>query len=191
MLIESGGFLFFTIFSILALIVAYSVKHSLLWTLLCIPGLFFLYFLLSMVSAFLSGSWLDKDQPRFVTRSVFLVASMPLRHVAFEAYNENCFGYGVLFFFISLLGAFMVKSSRQVHPGMSVSDVQKIMGPQEGYRKVGDDEIYSYYNKMMSGWSWDRADYHYVFENGVLVQYGAGEIRQNKVNGAVFIVPLK
>jgi len=88
-------------------------------------------------------------------------------------------------------GCFHGEVITQVHPGMSVSDVQKIMGPQEGYRKVGDYEIYSYYNKMISGWSWDRADYYYVFENGKLVQYGAGEIRQNKVTGAVFIVPLK
>jgi hypothetical protein len=54
LLIESGGLLFFIIFSILFLIVAYSAKHSVFWTLLCIPGLFFLYFVLNMVSALLS-----------------------------------------------------------------------------------------------------------------------------------------
>jgi hypothetical protein len=54
LLIENGGFLFFILFSILFLIVAYSAKHSILWTLLCIPGLFFLYFVLNMISAFLS-----------------------------------------------------------------------------------------------------------------------------------------
>ena len=54
LLIENGGFLFFILFSILFLIVAYSAKHSIFWTLLSIPGLIFLYFVLQMVSAFLS-----------------------------------------------------------------------------------------------------------------------------------------
>ena len=54
LLIESGGFLFFMIFSILFLIVVFSVKHSVLWTLLCIPGLIFLYFVLNMISTILS-----------------------------------------------------------------------------------------------------------------------------------------
>jgi len=72
---------------------------------------------------------------------------------------------------------------------MSVTEVQTIMGPQEGYRKIGNYEIYSYYNKLISGWSWDRADYNYIFEDGKLVQYGAGEIRQNQNTGVVFIVP--
>ncbi len=74
---------------------------------------------------------------------------------------------------------------------MSIVEVQSILGNQEGYRKVGDYEIYSYYNKLISGWAWDRADYHYIFENGKLIAYGAGEIRQNQNTGVVFIVPLK
>lgn len=43
---------------------------------------------------------------------------------------------------------------------------------------------------MISG-SWDRAEYHYVFRNDKFVLYGAGKIKQKKVTGAVFIVPLK
>jgi len=86
-------------------------------------------------------------------------------------------------------GCFHGEVITQVHPGMSVTEVQTIMGPQEGYRKIGNYEIYSYYNKLISGWSWDRADYNYIFEDGKLVQYGAGEIRQNQNTGVVFIVP--
>lgn len=79
----------------------------------------------------------------------------------------------------------------RVQPGMTVEQVKAIMGTQEGYKKIGEYEVYSYYNKLISGWAWDRADYHYVYKNGVLTEYGAGEIRQNQNTGVVFIIPLK
>jgi len=53
-IIEKGGFLFFSVFVISFLIVVYSVKYSFVWTLLCIPGLAFLYFVMNLVSALLS-----------------------------------------------------------------------------------------------------------------------------------------
>jgi hypothetical protein len=90
-----------------------------------------------------------------------------------------------------LVGCFHGEVITQVHPGMSIAQVKEVMGEPEGYRKVGDQEVYSYYNKLISGWGWDRADYHYVVKDGVLVSYGAGEIRQNKNTGVVFIVPLR
>ena len=59
------------------------------------------------------------------------------------------------------------------------------MGPQEGYKKIGEFEVYSYYNKIMNSWTWDRADYHYVVKDGRVVEYGTGEIRQNRATGLV------
>ena len=53
-LVEKGGFFFFLLFSVLFLIAVYSFKHSIVWTLLCIPGLIFLYFVLNLVSTLLS-----------------------------------------------------------------------------------------------------------------------------------------
>ena len=53
-LIENGGIFFFILFSILFLIVSYLISRSLLWTLLCIPGLFLLYFIITMISLFIS-----------------------------------------------------------------------------------------------------------------------------------------
>lgn len=49
-IIEYGGFLFFTLFSILFLILVYWMQHSILWTLLCIPGLIYLKFILRLIS---------------------------------------------------------------------------------------------------------------------------------------------
>lgn len=97
----------------------------------------------------------------------------------------------LLFAVLLLCGCFHGEVITRVRPGMSIGEVQSIMGPQEGYKKVGDYEVYSYYNKMISGWGWDRADYHYIVKDGKLVGYGAGEIRQNQKTGVVFIVPLR
>ena len=62
---------------------------------------------------------------------------------------------------ISLAGCFHGEKISRVYPGMPGGDVHSIMGQQEGYKRVGDYEVYSYYNKLISGWAWHRADYHY------------------------------
>lgn len=97
----------------------------------------------------------------------------------------------VLVCILSLTGCFHGELITRIQPGMSIEEIKSIMGPQEGYKKIGDYEVYSYYNKLISGWAWDRADYHYVVKDGKLVEYGAGQIRQNQNTGVVFIMPLK
>jgi hypothetical protein len=97
----------------------------------------------------------------------------------------------VLVAILSLVGCFHGERITEVHPDMSFEEVKAIMGPPEGYRKDGDYEVYSYYNKIISGWAWDRADYHYIVKDGKVVQYGAGEIRQNQKTGVLFIVPIR
>ena len=98
----------------------------------------------------------------------------------------------VFVFAISLfvVGCFHGKRITGVQPGMSIEEVKSIMGPQEGNKKIGEYEIYSYYNKLISGWARDRADYLYIVKDGKVVEYGAGEIRQNQNTGVFFIVPL-
>ena len=108
---------------------------------------------------------------------------------------ESCSGnnkMNLIFVFATLLfvGCMHGEKITRIQPGSSIEDVKSIMGPQEGYKKIGEYEIYSYYNKMISGWSWDRADYHYIVKDGKVVEYGAGEIRQNQNTGVVFIMPL-
>ena len=92
---------------------------------------------------------------------------------------------------LSIAGCFHGEKISRIHPGMPVEELHSIMGQQEGYKKIGDYEVYSYYNKLISGWAWDRADYHYIVKDGKVVEYGAGEIRQNQNTGVVFIKPLK
>jgi len=97
--------------------------------------------------------------------------------------------FAIIVFLVS--GCFHGELITNIQPGMSMEEVKSIMGPQEGYRKIGEYEIYSYYNKLISGWAWDRADYHYIVKDGKVVEYGAGEIRQNQHTGMVFLVPIR
>ncbi len=102
----------------------------------------------------------------------------------------------IIFIFVFAISLFSVGCTHgekitRVQPGMSIEEVKAIMGPQEGYKKIGEYEIYSYYNKVISGWDTrNRADYHYIVKDGKVVEYGAGEIRQNQNTGVVFILPL-
>ena len=64
--------------------------------------------------------------------------------------------------------------------GMSKTQVVKVLGKPTGYAKNGDTEVLQYSNKLMSGWSWDRADYQAILEKGKLVAWGTGEVRQNR-----------
>ena len=53
------------------------------------------------------------------------------------------------------------------------------MGKPDGVRQSDNYEALGYTNRMMSGWSWDRADDSVILRDGRVVEYGAGEVRQN------------
>ena len=76
-----------------------------------------------------------------------------------------------------------------IDPGMSKEEVLNIMGKPDGFRQVGQYEVYKYANRLLSGWSWDRTDYSFIFKENKLVEYGPGEIRERNVGGlhSVFI----
>lgn len=51
----------------------------------------------------------------------------------------------IVFLFFTLLvsyGCFHGEKITRVQPGMTVEQVKTIMGPQEGYKKFGDYEVY-------------------------------------------------
>jgi hypothetical protein len=78
-----------------------------------------------------------------------------------------------------------------VRPGMSVDELHTILGPHQGYKKDGEYEVYSYYNQFVSNLSSVRSNYHYIFINGKLDEYGAGELRMNPDTGRPYIMPIK
>jgi len=81
------------------------------------------------------------------------------------------------FILLMFLGCATGEQIKNVSPGMSKNEVISLLGKPDSYKKMGDVEVYSYTNRLISGWSHDRADYHVVIENGVVSQYGAGEVR--------------
>ena len=67
---------------------------------------------------------------------------------------------------------------RNIREGMSKDEVIATLGNPDGFQRSGDDEALRYTNRLISGWSWDRADYNVILRNGRVVEYGAGQVRQ-------------
>lgn len=79
---------------------------------------------------------------------------------------------------------------KDVQPGMSKEKLIEVMGNPDGFRIVGDQEVLTYTNRLISGWSWDRTDYHFVIKNNKVIAYGTGEVRV-KENNTILIVPIQ
>ena len=47
-------------------------------------------------------------------------------------------------------------------PGMSQADVVGTLGRPDGFKTEGDYTVLKYTNRLISGWSWDRADYFVI-----------------------------
>ena len=65
---------------------------------------------------------------------------------------------------------------------MDGEQVVKIMGRPNGVQTNGNQTSMSWTNRLMSGWSWDRADYHVLLTDGKVTHYGTGTIRQAPVS---------
>lgn len=79
-----------------------------------------------------------------------------------------------------------------IHAGMSKQQVVAVMGKPDGYRQSGNYEALEYANRLISGWSWDRADYYIILKGNEVVSYGPGKVRRENPNSNVLIlVPLR
>ncbi|MGH9173484.1 MAG: hypothetical protein ACRD1H_03955, partial [Vicinamibacterales bacterium] len=61
------------------------------------------------------------------------------------------------------------------------------------FERAGDLVGYQYTNRLISGWSWDRADYYAIFDKERLVRWGSGHVRQGtgpKI-GTLVVIPLQ
>ena len=72
---------------------------------------------------------------------------------------------------------------KQLSIGMSEPSVKRILGTPDGAKGEGGYSYLSYNHKLITGWAWDRADYHVIFKDGSLVEYGMGEVRVKEVSG--------
>ncbi|MFM0199388.1 hypothetical protein PQR53_05825 [Paraburkholderia fungorum] len=64
-----------------------------------------------------------------------------------------------------------------IHKGMSKHEVESTLGKPDGYRS-GEYEALRYTDRLISGWSWNRTDYTVVPQNGRVIEYGPGQVRQ-------------
>jgi len=80
-----------------------------------------------------------------------------------------------------------------VREGMTKDDVIVMLGQPDGFRREGNIEALTYANRLMSGWSWDRADYNVILTDNRVTAYGPGIVRQNAGPGVgtLFIVPVR
>jgi len=78
----------------------------------------------------------------------------------------------------------------RVREGMSKAEVIDTLGNPDGFKREGDFEALKYSHRLASGWAMDRADYYVILKNGMVVEYGAGEIRVKDSGGTIVLVPL-
>ncbi len=91
-------------------------------------------------------------------------------------------------FFLSCTTGEIVR--KDINPGMTKQKLIEVLGNPDGFRLVGDQEVLTYTNRLISGWSWDRADYHFVIKDKRVIAYGTGEVRV-KENNTILIVPIQ
>lgn len=81
---------------------------------------------------------------------------------------------------------------QSVREGMSKDEVISTLGNPDGFQRAGDYEALRYTNRLISGWSWDRADYNVILKAGRVVEYGPGQVRQRDPNvNTLILVPLR
>ena len=81
---------------------------------------------------------------------------------------------------------------RSIREGMSKDEVIATLGNPDGFQRSGDYEALRYANRLISSWSWDRADYNVILRDGRVVEYGAGQVRQRDLNtNTLILVPIR
>lgn len=73
---------------------------------------------------------------------------------------------------------------KNIHQGMSRVDVVDVMGDPDGIQAYNNTEEMTYYNRLISGWAWDRADYKIILNNSRVIEYGAENFRDGNAQKA-------
>ncbi len=88
-----------------------------------------------------------------------------------------------IIFSLGLVACVTGEKAREVRPGMSQDQVVSVMGSPDGFQQRGEYTLYQYTNRLISGWSWDKTDYTFIFKENRLIEYGPGEVRERDVGG--------
>lgn len=93
---------------------------------------------------------------------------------------------------VTLQGCATGEKAQNLREGMTKSEITSQLGQPDGFKRNGDYEALQYTNRLIGGWSWDRADYVVILKDGKLVEYGPGEVRQSNISsGALMVVPMQ
>ena len=93
---------------------------------------------------------------------------------------------------VALIGCATGERMQSMREGMSKNEVIAVLGNPDGFQRSGEYEALRYANRLMSGWSWDRADYNVILRSGRVVEYGPGQVRQRDPNvSTLILVPLR
>jgi hypothetical protein len=93
---------------------------------------------------------------------------------------------------LAIVGCATGEKMRRLDSGMDRQAVERQLGRPDGFSEQEGYQVLTYKNRLMSGWSWDRADYQVLLKDGLVVQYGPGEVRQNQPNtGLVIVAPVR
>ena len=97
--------------------------------------------------------------------------------------SHICIHFILCIFLIIITGCATGEKVARLSPGMSQADVVGTLGRSDGFRTEGGYTILKYTNRLISGWSWDRADYFVILRDDKVTEYGSGEVREKNVGG--------
>jgi hypothetical protein len=89
---------------------------------------------------------------------------------------------------LSVVSCVTGEAIARLEPGMRKAEVVDVLGRPDGFKTSGEYESLQYTNRLISGWSWDRADYFVILKNGLVVEYGPGGVRQRDPNSTVLML---
>ncbi len=98
-------------------------------------------------------------------------------------HSENHNLFSCFFLSIILAGCATGETITRLSPGMSQAEVVRVMGRPDGLQREGEHTVLRCTNRLISGWSRDRADYFVILKNDELTAFGPGEVREKNVGG--------
>lgn len=97
--------------------------------------------------------------------------------------SHICINIILCLFLIAVTGCATGERVAGLSPGMSQADVIGTLGRPDGFKAEGRYKILKYTNRLISGWSWDRADYFVILKDDKVTEYGSGKVREKNVGG--------
>jgi hypothetical protein len=88
-----------------------------------------------------------------------------------------------------LVGCTTGEKFSQLHPGMTKPQVISLLGNPKGYEQNGEYETLQYPGGLISGWSYDTADFYVTLHKGLVEKYGAANVQKAQRPTTVVVLP--